>query len=114
MLSVCFQEHLTDCGVVEIYVFGAPLLGEPLLDHGLLIELDVNLCKEVVVGLRTRGSEVLVIRPHLLGDSAQGYLLLNLREDKDEEEENEIDEEVKKVKENAQLMHANGDDHGME
>ena len=45
--------------------------------------------------------EVLVIRPHLLGDSAQGYLLLNLREDEkleevlenkdEEEEESEVD-----------------------
>ena len=30
--------------------------------------------------------EVLVIRPHLLGESAQGYLLLNLREDEGQEE----------------------------
>ena len=90
--SICVKEHLTDCGVVVIHVLGEPLLGEPLLDHGLLIELDVNLCKEVVVGLRTRGGEILVIRSHLLVDSAQGYLLLNLRKDKDEEEENEIDE----------------------
>ena len=62
------------------------------------------------------GGEVLVIGPHLLGDSAQGYLLLNLREvegqeevleDKDEEEEeNEVDEKVKEARENAQLMHA--------
>ena len=60
--------------------------------------------------------EVLVIRPRLLGESAQGYLLLNLREDerqeevledKDEEEkESEFDEKVKAVIENAQLMHA--------
>ena len=60
--------------------------------------------------------EVLVIRPHLLSESAQGYLLLNLREDegqeevledKDEEEkESEVDEKVKEVRENAQLMHA--------
>ena len=60
--------------------------------------------------------EVPVIRPHLLGESAQGYLLLDLREDegqeevledKDEEEkENEVDEKVKEVRENAQLMHA--------
>ena len=60
------------------------------------------------------GMEVLVIGPHLLGDSAQGYLLLNLREvegqeeeleNKDEEEESEVDEKVKEVRENAQLMH---------
>ena len=80
------------------------------------IELDVSLCEEVVLGLTTCEGEVLVIRPHLLGESAQGYLLLNLRkdegqeevlEDKDEEEkENEVDEKVKEVRENAQLMHA--------
>ena len=60
--------------------------------------------------------EVIVIRPHLLGESAQGILLLILREvegqeevleDKDEEEkEIEVDEKVKEVRENAQLMHA--------
>ena len=89
-----------------------------MLGHGLLIELDVSLCEEVVLGLITCGGEHLVIRPHLLGDSAQGYLLLNLREvegqedvleNKDEEEEeNEVDEKVKEVRENAQLMHATG------
>ena len=62
------------------------------------------------------GGEVLVIGPHLLGDSAQGYLPLNLREDDgqeevledkdEEEEESEVDEKVKEVRENAQLMHA--------
>ena len=46
--SECVKEHLTDCGVVVIHVFGEPLLGEPLLGHGLLIELDVSLCEEVV------------------------------------------------------------------
>ena len=30
--SVCVKEHLTDCGVVVIHVFGEPLLEEPLLD----------------------------------------------------------------------------------
>ena len=36
-------------------------------------------------------------------------------EDKDEgEEENEVDEKVKEVRENAQLMLRHGDDHGME
>ena len=45
-----------------------------------------------------------------------GYLLLNLREDEgqeevledkdEEEEESEVDEKVKGVRENAQLMHA--------
>ena len=32
------------------------------------------------------GGEVLVIGTHLLGDSAHGYLLLNLREDEGQEE----------------------------
>ena len=53
---------------------------EPLLGHGLLIELDVGLCEEVVLGLITCVGEGLVSRPHLLGASAQGILLLNLGE----------------------------------
>ena len=91
------------------------MLGDPLLNHGLLIELDVRLREEVVLGLRTCGGEILVIRPHLLGDRAQGYLLPNLRkdegqedvlEDKDEEEEeNGVDEKVKEVRGNAHFMH---------
>ena len=109
--SVRVEKRLTDYGVVEVQVFGEPLLG-----HGLLIELDVSLCEEVVGGLITCGGEILVIGPHLLGDSAQGYLLLDLREDEgqeevledkgEEEEESEVDEKVKEVRENAQLMHA--------
>ena len=62
------------------------MLGEPLLGHGLLIELDVSLCEEVVLGLITCGEEVLVIGPHLLSESAQRYLLLNLGEDEGQEE----------------------------
>ena len=60
--------------------------------------------------------EVIVIRPHLLGESARGILLLNIREVEgqkevleikdEEEEESEVDEKVKEVRENAQLMHA--------
>ena len=50
-----------------------PISREPLLDYGLLIELDISLCEEVVVGLITCVGEVLVIRPHFLGDSQQGY-----------------------------------------
>ena len=59
--SVGVKEYLTDCGVVVIHVFGEPLLGETLLGHGLLIELDVSLCEEVVLGLITCEGEVLVI-----------------------------------------------------
>ena len=102
MFSVCVKEHLTDCGIVVIHVLGEPLLGEPLLGHGLLIELDVSLCEEVALGLITCEGEVIVIRPHLLSESAQGILLLNLREVEgqeevlemkdEEEEESEVDE----------------------
>ena len=88
MFWVCIDEHLPDCGIFVVHVLEEPLLGEPLP----------------------------VIGPHLLGDSAQGYSLLNLREDEgqeevlededEEEEESEVDEKVKEVRENAQLMHA--------
>ena len=76
LLSVCVKEHLTDCGIVAIHVLGEPLLGEPLLGHGLLIELDVSLCEEVVLGLIPCVGERLVSRPHLLGESAQGIYYL--------------------------------------
>ena len=72
-----------------------------------------------LMGLATSaicGGEVLVIRPDLLSESAQEYLPLNLREvegqeevleTKDEEEEESgVDEKIKEVRENAQLMHA--------
>ena len=114
--SVCVKEHLTDCGVVVIHVFGVPLLGESLLGHGLLIELDVSLCDEVVLGLITCEGEVIVIRPPSPWQECAGDLLLDLREDEgqeevledkdEEEEESEVDEKVKEVRENAQLMHA--------
>ena len=56
--SVRVEKRLTDYGVVEVQVFSEPLLG-----HGLLIELDVSLCEEEVVGLITCGGEVVVIGP---------------------------------------------------
>ena len=111
MSSVRVEKRLTDGGIVVVQVFREPLLG-----RGLLIELDGSLCEEVVVGLITCGGEVVVIGPHLLGDSAQGFNLLNLREGEEqkevreakceEEKENEVDEEVEEVRENAQHMHA--------
>ena len=52
------KEHLTDGDVIEVQVFGEPLLG-----YGLLIELDISLCEEVVVGLITYGGEVEVLEP---------------------------------------------------
>ena len=77
---MCIEEHLTDCGIVVIYVLEELLLREPLLGHGLLIELDVRLCEEVVLGLITCVGEGLVSRPHLLGEVAQGILPLILGE----------------------------------
>ena len=55
-----------------IHVLEEPLLSEPLLGHGLLIELDVLLREEVVLGLITCVGEVLVIGPHLLGEVHRG------------------------------------------
>ena len=71
------------------------------------------------------GGEVLVIGPHLLGDSAQGYLLLNIREDEEqeevledkdeEEEESEVDEKGQgSQRERSTHACEHGDDHGME
>ena len=47
------MKHLLERGVIVIHILGEPLLGEPLFGHGLLIELDVHLCEEVVLGLIT-------------------------------------------------------------
>ena len=80
LFSVCTEECLTDCGIVAIHVLEEPLLGEPLLGHGVLIELDVRLCMEVVLGLITCVGQGFVSRPHLLGEVAQGILLLDLVE----------------------------------
>ena len=108
---MCFAKHLIDCGDIVIHILEEPLLGELLLGQGLCEGLDISLCEEVVVGLMTCGGEVLVFEPH-----AQGYLLLHLREDEgqeevledkdEEEEESEVDEKVKEIREDAQLMHA--------
>ena len=58
--------------------------------------------------------EVLVIRPHLLSESAQGiyYLTSGKLKGKNKcwkikmkKKESEVDEKVKEVRENAQLMH---------
>ena len=75
--SVCVtKSHPTNCGIIVIHVFGEPLHG-----HGLLIELDVSLREEVVLGLIPCEGEILVIRSHFLDESAWGYFTLNLRED---------------------------------
>ena len=74
LFSVCIEEHLTDCGIIVIHV-----LEEPLLGHGLLIELDVRLCEEVVLGLMTCVGEGFVGRPHLLGEVHRGSYYLTSR-----------------------------------
>ena len=72
--SVRVEERLTDNGVVVVQVFGEPLLG-----YGLLIELDISLCEEVVVGLITCGGELVVLWTRLLSGSAHGCCLLTSR-----------------------------------
>ena len=79
MYSVCIEEHLTDCGIVEIGVLQEPLLGEPLLCHGLLIEFDVRPCENVVLGLITRVGELLASRPISLTKKHQGSYYLTSR-----------------------------------
>ena len=63
--SVRVEERLTENVVVVVQVFGGPLLG-----YGLLIELDISLFEEVVVGLITCGGEVEVLGTRLLSGNA--------------------------------------------
>ena len=88
--SIRVDKRLTDYGVVVVQVFGEPLLG-----HGLLIELDISLCEEVVVGLITCGGVLVVLETGLLGRRAHGFNLLIIREDDEKKEvlEAEDDEE---------------------
>ena len=72
--SVRVEERLTDNGVVVVQVFGELLLG-----YGLLIELDICLCEEVVVGLTTCGGVLFVLGTQLLSGSVHGCCLLTSR-----------------------------------
>ena len=65
--SARIEERLTDGVVIVVEVFREPLLG-----HGLLGELDISLCDEVVVGLITCGGVLLVRGTQFLGGSARG------------------------------------------
>ena len=65
--SARIEERLTDGDVIVVEVFREPLLG-----HGLLVELDITLRDEVVVGLKTCGGVVLVRETDLLSKSARG------------------------------------------
>ena len=62
-----FKERLVDGDVIVVEVIRVPLLG-----HGLLGELDMSLCDEVVVGLITCGRLVLGQGAKVLSGSAQG------------------------------------------
>ena len=92
---------------------------------GLVVCANVTLAGSMSVIPETRDcfrhvgdvrEKFLSLDTHLLSESAHRYLLLNLREDEgqeevledknEEEEESEVDEKVKEVRENAQLMHA--------
>ena len=89
MSSIRIEKRLTDYGVVVVQV-----VGEPLLGHGLLIELDVSLCEEVVVGLIICGGVLVVLGPQLLGGSAHGFNQEVLEAKDDEQKESEVDGEV--------------------
>ena len=71
LCSVRVEERLTDNGVVVVQVFGEPLLG-----YGLLIELEISLCEEVVIGLIIYGGVLVVLGTQLLSGSAHGCCLL--------------------------------------
>ena len=73
--SVRVEERLTDNGVVVVQV-----LGETLLGCGLLTEIDISLCEEVVVGLITCGGVLFVLGTRLLSGSAHGCCPLTSRE----------------------------------
>ena len=97
--SVRVEERLTDNGVVVVQVFGEPLLG-----YRLLIELDMSLCEEVVVGLITCEGELIVLGSPTPQRQCAWLLSTYLKEGEeqkevleakdDEEKESEIDGEV--------------------
>ena len=98
--SARIEERLTDGDVIVVEVFREPLLG-----HGLLSELDISLCEEVLVGLITveelllsfgpsSSAAVRVVSVHDI-TADEGERQKDVREAKgDEEKECEIDGEV--------------------
>ena len=82
---------MTDGDVVVVHVFGEALLG-----HGLLGELDISLCEEVVVGFITCGG-VLVVLGTRLSAAVRMAVVYNLKEGEGQEEVLEAkDEEEEK------------------
>ena len=96
--SARIEERLTDGDVIVVEVFRAPLLG-----HGLLGELDISLCDEVVAGLITCGG-VLLLDPAPQRQCA--WFVHDIKEEEgerqkevqgakgDEERESEVDGDV--------------------
>ena len=80
--SVCVKEQFDRLRRGRNPCLRRTVAREPLLGHGLLIELDVSLCEEAALGLITCEGGVIVISPwrEFTGD------LLNLREDERQEE----------------------------
>ena len=86
--SARIKEGLTDGDVIVVEVFRDSLLG-----HGLLDDLDISLCDEVVVGLITCGG-VRVVLVHDIKE-VEGERQQEVQEAKgDEERESEADGEV--------------------
>ena len=65
--SARIEERLADGDVIVVEVFRESLLG-----HGLLGELDISLCEEIIVGLITCGGEVLVLLYYLTSGKMKG------------------------------------------
>ena len=68
------RSGLTDGDVIVVEVFTKPLLG-----HGLLGELDISLCDEVVVGLITCGG-VLIVRGTQLSAPVRVVVVNDIKE----------------------------------
>ena len=105
--SARIEERLTDGNVIVVEVFREPLLG-----HGLLVELDRRLRDEVVVGRISCGvvlfvqgtsspAEVRVVVIHDIKE-VEGVRQQEVQEDKrDEEIGNEVNGEVEEVTQRA-------------
>ena len=85
--SARIKERLTDGDVVVVEVFREPLLGQ-----GLLGELVISLCDEVVVGLITCGG-VLIVRVASSSAAVRVFLVHDIKE-----EEGERQKEVQEAK----------------
>ena len=92
MSSARIEERLTDGDVVVVHVFGEALLG-----HGLLGELDISLCEEVVVGFTKCGGVLVVLWDPTPQRQCAWAVVYNLKEGEGQEEVLEAkDEEEEK------------------